>query len=31
MPYLVEVDIHALELEIGRAIVPVLHQSMLSS
>ena len=24
--YLVEVDVHALELEVGRAIVPVVHQ-----
>jgi hypothetical protein len=24
--YLVEVDVHALELEVGRAIVPVFHQ-----
>ena len=31
MAYLVEVDVHTLELKIRRAIVPVLHQYLLVS
>ena len=28
--YLIEVDVHALQLKVGRAIVPVLHQTVFS-